>query len=711
MSTITETFDAVSGLGTVYEIAPGDTFQGTIPDAGDTDWLRATLSPGYGYLFRMRGDGSADAIPQSWLQLNDDTGAVADDALLNGGRIAAVNPQQRGTYYIQAGEGASSSPVGNYELTLIREIGSSVKTHASIQPGESFNGRLNHSLDQDWFRVDLEAGYGYVFQLDGRGGTGPLPSAELKLRAADDSLISGVYGSTSLSLGGTPETTGTHFIAVGVNGGDTGNYRLRMIKEIADDMSTASELPVGGKIESRLEHDLDIDTLFVDITEPGPYVLSIDQGSQGTPIPRAAMRVLADDGTVVASTQSATPQTSLEFQVSAQGRYFIQLGRDDGSASAGSYKAMLSHSLAELLAGDAGDNLLAGHGGPDTLIGAEGDDTLNGGDGSDRAEMGPGNDLFIDDSQGGTLGRDTVFGGAGNDTVQGGNGDDEFRGGAGKDLILARLGNDAVFGGSGFDTLNGGDGDDRIDGGLGRDKAYMGAGDDLFIDNSQAGNRGNDTVFGGTGNDTVQGGNGADAFYGAEGSDRILGRLGDDQISGGEGADTLFGGAGDDSIDGGLDRDTVYLGSGDDLYSDNSEAGPQGNDTVFGGTGDDTVQGGNGDDAFYGGEGKDRLIGRLGNDTIAGGTGNDSLTGGDGADRFVFAADFDADQISDFTAGTDVLQLDDALWRGSLTAAQVVTQFASVSGGNVVFDFGGGDTLTLEGLSITAGLESDLLIV
>ncbi|MGC9371515.1 MAG: hypothetical protein ACP5DX_18445 [Paracoccaceae bacterium] len=62
------------------------------------------------------------------------------------------------------------------------------------------------------------------------------------------------------------------------------------------------------------------------------------------------------------------------------------------------------------------------------------------------------------------------------------------------------------------------------------------------------------------------------------------------------------------------------------------------------------------------------------------------------------------------TPGVDLLELDNVLWDGTLGAAQVVAQFASVQGGAMVFDFGGGETLTLEGLNSTAGLADNLLL-
>jgi serralysin len=54
--------------------------------------------------------------------------------------------------------------------------------------------------------------------------------------------------------------------------------------------------------------------------------------------------------------------------------------------------------------------------------------------------------------------------------------------------------------------------------------------------------------------------------------------------------------------------------------------------------------------------------------------------------------------------------LDDALWVGTLTAAQVVTSFAHVLVGEVLVDFGGGAQIHLMGLTTLTGLSSDITI-
>ena len=86
------------------------------------------------------------------------------------------------------------------------------------------------------------------------------------------------------------------------------------------------------------------------------------------------------------------------------------------------------------------------------------------------------------------------------------------------------------------------------------------------------------------------------------------------------------------------------------------------------------------------------LSGGSGQDVLHGGTGNDVLTGGKARDTFIFSAG--RDTIRDFSG--DRLHLDDALWSGTLTKAQVISRFAAVEGDDLVFSFGGGNTLTLE---------------
>jgi serralysin len=135
---------------------------------------------------------------------------------------------------------------------------------------------------------------------------------------------------------------------------------------------------------------------------------------------------------------------------------------------------------------------------------------------------------------------------------------------------------------------------------------------------------------------------------------------------------------------------------------DNMLAGLAGNDSLSGGAGADRLNGGAGDDLLTGGAGNDRLTASAG---------YDRMWGGDGADDFVFSGNFSREVIRDFSVrGGDDLLLNDSLWSGHLSAAQVVARFADVVRGDVIFNFGHGETVLLDGVGSLAGLAGAISI-
>ena len=82
------------------------------------------------------------------------------------------------------------------------------------------------------------------------------------------------------------------------------------------------------------------------------------------------------------------------------------------------------------------------------------------------------------------------------------------------------------------------------------------------------------------------------------------------------------------------------------------------NDILLGNRGRDTLVGGSGDDSLYGGLGGDRLFGSDGNDLLFGNLGSDTLTGGSGNDLFVLGPTANAQIVTDFNDGSDLIGLD-----------------------------------------------------
>ncbi|MBD2519688.1 calcium-binding protein [Nostoc sp. FACHB-973] len=110
-----------------------------------------------------------------------------------------------------------------------------------------------------------------------------------------------------------------------------------------------------------------------------------------------------------------------------------------------------------------------------------------------------------------------------------------------------------------------------------------------------------------------------------------------------------------------------------------------GNDTLYGDAGDDILRGGADNDILNGDLGNDTLLGGTGSDLLTGGQGNDVLTGGQNGDIFSFSGvsrfgDLGIDTITDFTKGSDKIQLSLRLFRSlTLSNGIAANEFATIT--------------------------------
>lgn len=320
---------------------------------------------------------------------------------------------------------------------------------------------------------------------------------------------------------------------------------------------------------------------------------------------------------------------------------------------------------------------------------------------------------ITDDNILGSLDADTLIGGGGEDTLVGGGGDDLFIGGnpgalsnaAGGDTFIGGAGRDAVSYAGSFGSL-------RIDLQFSQINTFAAAGDtyDSIED-----------VIGSQGADNIRGNGEDNNLVGARNVDYIFGRRGNDTLEGQVGDDVLFGGVGEDVLSGGSNRDRAQYSESLtavllDLADATRNTGEAAGDTyvniedLAGSAYADTIYGDAGDNRLFGREDADYLDGRTGDDYLNGGGGQDMLIGGAGDDvmrggtsRDTFVFDGGNDIIEDWFL--DQINLDRDLWGGAdLAAADIISTYASVVNTETVFDFGNGNTLTLEGQDDTAAL-------
>ncbi|MEM9797124.1 MAG: Ig-like domain-containing protein [Pseudomonadota bacterium] len=462
-----------------------------------------------------------------------------------------------------------------------------------------------------------------------------------------------------------------------------------------------------------------------------------------------------------------------DFTGEAIGDVFVSVEHVDGSGfgdelhgtegynairGGGGADELHGHGGSDSLYGDSGnDHLFGGEGndyvyggeGNDVLLGGHGADQLLGGTGQDRADYGEAaagivadladrsrntGEAFGDtyssiEDLGGTRFNDWLYGDGVANTVYGGQGADQVFGQGGNDRLYGQDGNDLLSGGDGVDYLYGDGGNDILQGGVGADVHYGGdgvdradystassavtvdlysywrntgdaAGDRHYSIENLSGSQFNDFIYGNGSSNGLYGGDGHDELLGQGGNDTLYGENGNDRLFGGSGSDWLYGNTGDDQIVGDFGNDYLWGQDGDDKLW-----GGEGADELIGHDGADELYGGNGNDRLWGDNGNDTISAEGGDDYVYGGAGNDRIWGGTGADVFEFQAGDGQDNIYDFEDNVDQIALDNF---GFADVGQALG-YATQSGSNVIFNFGGGHSLTVWNIAV-ASLQDDLSV-
>jgi hypothetical protein len=239
--------DYSATAATAGKLVVGPTSSGTVSgklDAGggDRDWFAIALDKDGQYTFTLDGatghEGkNTDEQGGATLRLLDVSGKVLAEVLAGGGSGAlAYVPDAKGSYFLEVA-GGDGHATGAYKLSVVNDAddyAGNVSTKGVLAAAAPVQGVVAGPGDQDWFKVHLDGGKTYVFDMKGvkgHGGTLDTGSAGTGLFLFDptDKTQLAVADGPSDATGETQmvykaQATGDFFLSA--YGVDKGSYTL-----------------------------------------------------------------------------------------------------------------------------------------------------------------------------------------------------------------------------------------------------------------------------------------------------------------------------------------------------------------------------------------------------------------------------------------------------------------------------------------------------
>ena len=253
--------DSITGyviLRRLPGVDPEGQFDELVADTGTaaTTYTDDTVAASTTYTYRIKAINEHGVSERSrWYHI--DTPAAPQATLVEGD-----NPDSQDEDDPVAGAPGHATPGGPGKKANVSEGGTDcpndTTTTCEVDVGGSATGTIETDLDADDFKVELEAGTRYQFDLEGAPtGRGTLPDPVMEIRSADDLPLlqddDGGVGFNSRVIY-TPTSSGTHYLKARKAGTSAGTYTLSVIVLGANGVSEAdTDFPATTATTGRVE--------------------------------------------------------------------------------------------------------------------------------------------------------------------------------------------------------------------------------------------------------------------------------------------------------------------------------------------------------------------------------------------------------------------------------------------------------------------------
>ena len=218
---------------TTGEVDVGGSVTGNTAQALDRDWFKVVLEAGKRYQFDVEGDDTDRgtlADPYLWGLFDSGGSSIPTVRSDDGG----VGKNGRDTYTLSVIVlGANGASEANTDFP------NNNTTSGRVDVGASATGNVESATDVDRFRVELEAGKQYQFDLEGAPtGRGTLEDPFLSLSDSMGTVIDSDNDSgtdVNSQIVYTATATGAHYLRADKSATETGTYTLSVMEVGAED--------------------------------------------------------------------------------------------------------------------------------------------------------------------------------------------------------------------------------------------------------------------------------------------------------------------------------------------------------------------------------------------------------------------------------------------------------------------------------------------